>query len=161
LWIVYRDCDDHNRRTLRDRPCDWSRIWLFCGIRGAPALPYRGGISASGAGMDDLSAELGRICHPSAPVTVACPSYHRRRRVGRRDVLATPPAAAEGGASPGRTRARQLMIRFPQLPWLGILAVAISRILFRSHAPYDIDSVNFVLAMQRFDPSVHQPHPPG
>src|SRR6267143_4910795 len=40
-------------------------------------------------------------------------------------------------------------------------AVAISRFMFRSHYLYDLDSVNFALAMQRFDPRVHQPHPPG
>jgi hypothetical protein len=40
-------------------------------------------------------------------------------------------------------------------------AVAISRWVFRSHYLYDIDSVNFALAMRRFDPHVHQPHPPG
>lgn len=40
-------------------------------------------------------------------------------------------------------------------------AVAITRFLFRSHFLYDVDSVNFALAMQRFDPRVHQPHPPG
>src|SRR5580693_4058043 len=40
-------------------------------------------------------------------------------------------------------------------------ATAITRFAFRSHYLYDIDSVNFALAMKRFDPSVHQPHPPG
>jgi 4-amino-4-deoxy-L-arabinose transferase-like glycosyltransferase len=40
-------------------------------------------------------------------------------------------------------------------------AVAISRWVFRSHYLYDLDSVNFALAMRRFDPQVHQPHPPG
>jgi hypothetical protein len=40
-------------------------------------------------------------------------------------------------------------------------AVAITRFAFRSHYLYDIDSVNFALAMLRFDPRVHQPHPPG
>jgi hypothetical protein len=40
-------------------------------------------------------------------------------------------------------------------------AVAITRFMFRSHSLYDLDSVNFALAMQRFDPRVHQPHPPG
>ncbi len=40
-------------------------------------------------------------------------------------------------------------------------AVAITRWVFRSHYLYDLDSVNFALAMKRFDPSVHQPHPPG
>src|ERR1700761_7527761 len=40
-------------------------------------------------------------------------------------------------------------------------AVAITRFLFRSHYLYDLDSVNFALAMERFDPRAHQPHPPG
>lgn len=40
-------------------------------------------------------------------------------------------------------------------------AVALSRALFQSHYPYDLDSVNFVLALKTFDPEVHQPHPPG
>jgi hypothetical protein len=40
-------------------------------------------------------------------------------------------------------------------------AVAITRFVFRSHYLYDLDSVNFALAMLRFDPRVHQPHPPG
>jgi hypothetical protein len=40
-------------------------------------------------------------------------------------------------------------------------AVCASRLLFRSHDLYDLDSVNFGLALRRFDPSVHQPHPPG
>src|SRR4051794_4358553 len=38
---------------------------------------------------------------------------------------------------------------------------AISRYLFRSHLLYDLDSVNFALGTVRFDPTVHQPHPPG
>lgn len=42
-----------------------------------------------------------------------------------------------------------------------IAATALTRFAFRSHYLYDIDSVNFALAMERFDPSVHQPHPPG
>jgi Protein of unknown function (DUF2723) len=40
-------------------------------------------------------------------------------------------------------------------------AVAVSRFAFRSHDLYDLDSVNFALAIGRFDPQVHQPHPPG
>jgi len=40
-------------------------------------------------------------------------------------------------------------------------AVALSRYLFRSHVLYDLDSVNFALAMKRFDPGVFQAHPPG
>ena len=39
--------------------------------------------------------------------------------------------------------------------------VAITRFVFRSRYLYDLDSVNFALAMERFDPRVHQPHPPG
>jgi len=42
-----------------------------------------------------------------------------------------------------------------------IAATALTRMLFRSRFLYDIDSVNFALALRRFDPSVHQPHPPG
>lgn len=42
-----------------------------------------------------------------------------------------------------------------------MIAVAISRFWFRSHDLYDIDSVDFGLALRRFDPSVYQPHPPG
>lgn len=39
--------------------------------------------------------------------------------------------------------------------------IAVTRFLFRSHRLYDIDSVNFALAMERFNPAAHQPHPPG
>jgi 4-amino-4-deoxy-L-arabinose transferase-like glycosyltransferase len=39
--------------------------------------------------------------------------------------------------------------------------VALSRYVFRSHLLYDLDSVNFALGVARFDPTVHQPHPPG
>jgi hypothetical protein len=42
-----------------------------------------------------------------------------------------------------------------------IAATAMTRFAFRSHFLYDIDSVNFALALRRFDPVVHQPHPPG
>lgn len=45
--------------------------------------------------------------------------------------------------------------------WLLAGGVAISRFVFRSHDLYDLDSVNFALGMRRFDPWVHQPHPPG
>jgi hypothetical protein len=44
---------------------------------------------------------------------------------------------------------------------LFIALVAVSRFALRSHFLYDIDSVNFALALGKFDPSVHQPHPPG
>ena len=42
-----------------------------------------------------------------------------------------------------------------------VCTVALSRFAFRSRLLYDVDSVNFALALQRFDPRVHQPHPPG
>ena len=42
-----------------------------------------------------------------------------------------------------------------------VITVAITRFLFRSRYLYDLDSVNFALGMRRFDPSVHQAHPPG
>jgi hypothetical protein len=41
------------------------------------------------------------------------------------------------------------------------VAVALTRFIFRSREPYDLDSVNFALGIARFDPRVHQPHPPG
>ncbi len=40
-------------------------------------------------------------------------------------------------------------------------AVAATRFAFRSHDLYDLDSVNFALGIGRFDPTVHQAHPPG
>jgi hypothetical protein len=46
-------------------------------------------------------------------------------------------------------------------PWLLVCLMAISRFATRSHDLYDLDSVNFALGMERFDPGVHQPHPPG
>ncbi len=44
-----------------------------------------------------------------------------------------------------------------------LLAAAVfsTRFAFRSHWLYDLDSVNFALALDHFDPAVHQPHPPG
>ena len=46
-------------------------------------------------------------------------------------------------------------------PLLLASAVAISRLAFRTRELYDLDSVNFALGIARFDPQVHQPHPPG
>jgi Protein of unknown function (DUF2723) len=40
-------------------------------------------------------------------------------------------------------------------------AIAFTRFIFRSHDLYDLDSVNFALGIEHFDPRVHQPHPPG
>ncbi len=39
--------------------------------------------------------------------------------------------------------------------------VALTRFVFRSRYLYDLDSVNFALALEHFDPELHQPHPPG
>jgi 4-amino-4-deoxy-L-arabinose transferase-like glycosyltransferase len=45
--------------------------------------------------------------------------------------------------------------------WLLVVAVAITRIGFRSHFLYDLDSLGFALGVEHFDPRVYQPHPPG
>ncbi len=42
-----------------------------------------------------------------------------------------------------------------------VAATALTRFLFRSRLLYDLDSVNFALALDKFDPARHQPHPPG
>lgn len=42
-----------------------------------------------------------------------------------------------------------------------VITIGISRFAFRSHDLYDLDSVDFALAIGRFDPRVYQPHPPG
>lgn len=39
--------------------------------------------------------------------------------------------------------------------------VATTRLAFQSHLLYDLDSVNFALALEKFDPALLQPHPPG
>jgi hypothetical protein len=51
--------------------------------------------------------------------------------------------------------------RSPLWALLLVGAVALTRFVFRSHYLYDIDSVNFGLALRHFDPMVFQPHPPG
>jgi hypothetical protein len=51
----------------------------------------------------------------------------------------------------GRTRELALLMA----------TVAVTRYTFRSKYLYDIDSVNFALAIGHFNPSTHQPHPPG
>jgi hypothetical protein len=49
--------------------------------------------------------------------------------------------------------------------WTGcgvvVCLVALTRFFFRSHYLYDVDSVNFALALDHFDPTTYQPHPPG
>ena len=44
--------------------------------------------------------------------------------------------------------------------WL-VLAVAGTRYLFRTESPYLLDSINFILGVNEFDPARDQPHPPG
>ena len=63
----------------------------------------------------------------------------------------------------GLHRAGLLVLNVHQIRDSAILiaATALTRFVFRSRFLYDIDSVNFALALQRFDPAVHQPHPPG
>jgi hypothetical protein len=47
-------------------------------------------------------------------------------------------------------------------PLLGLLAVTfLSRIPFRAHIPYGLDSIQFVLGVENYDVRLHQPHPPG
>ena len=54
-------------------------------------------------------------------------------------------------------------LRYSRYRGLLVLAglLIVTRVACRSRYLYDIDSINFALGMQRFDPSVHQPHPPG
>jgi hypothetical protein len=51
------------------------------------------------------------------------------------------------------------------MPWKGLgwlaLAVFLTRAPFVPPTLEDYDSVNFALALERFDPLAHQPHPPG
>ena len=42
-----------------------------------------------------------------------------------------------------------------------VVLTCLSRIPFRLHVPYGLDSVQFVLALEKFDVRLHQPHPPG
>ena len=47
------------------------------------------------------------------------------------------------------------------LPWIFLLAGVITRIPFTSRFLLHMDSGQFVLALEKFDVTVHQPHPPG
>jgi len=46
-------------------------------------------------------------------------------------------------------------------PWIFLLAGVITRIPFTSRFLLHMDSGQFVLALEKFDVTVHQPHPPG
>lgn len=54
----------------------------------------------------------------------------------------------------------------PRVPRWG-LAIAVALIFLSAHLPFlaptleDLDSVNFALGVRHFDPTQHQPHPPG
>ncbi len=65
--------------------------------------------------------------------------------------------ADQAGAGSGRLCDRTRGTDFVSLA----LAIGVTRLIFRSRYLYDLDSVNFALALKRFDVSVHQPHPPG
>ncbi|MEW6728576.1 MAG: glycosyltransferase family 39 protein [Pseudomonadota bacterium] len=41
------------------------------------------------------------------------------------------------------------------------LLTLLTRVPFMSRAPYDMDSVNFLLGIAHYSPELHQPHPPG
>src|SRR5882672_800342 len=63
------------------------------------------------------------------------------------------PRAAHGGARASRREG-----------WfLGLLAlgVPLTRMPFHGNFLYHSDSINFALALDRFDLAAHQPHPPG
>ncbi|MBS1826021.1 MAG: DUF2723 domain-containing protein [Acidobacteria bacterium] len=47
------------------------------------------------------------------------------------------------------------------VPIVLVLLTAVTRYLTRSRVLYDIDSVNFAMGLDHWDPAVHQPHPPG
>jgi len=66
------------------------------------------------------------------------------------------------GLQPAGSRVRDPVAvrRVIEIPLLTSVLL-VSRVVFRSHYLYDLDSVNFALALRRFDPGVHQPHPPG
>ena len=51
----------------------------------------------------------------------------------------------------------------PKLLWASVLAVIffIAHVLFLPSTLEDIDSLNFALGLHDFDPTKHQPHPPG
>lgn len=47
------------------------------------------------------------------------------------------------------------------LPFSFFVITVVTRIIFRSHLLYHLDSGHFALALQNYDISAHQPHPPG
>jgi hypothetical protein len=71
------------------------------------------------------------------------------------------PVSPTGGSGGQIARLSWMKLRQARDPAILIVATALTRFVFRSHFLYDIDSVNFALALRRFDPVVHQPHPPG
>ena len=42
-----------------------------------------------------------------------------------------------------------------------LVATCLSRIPFRAHVPYGLDSIQFVLGLRHYDVRLHQPQPPG
>ncbi len=92
------------------------------------------------------------------------PAMHRADRIPTRGGLATlqapAPSIVIASVHPEEKSVNTRRYRVFDLALLSAL-VLVTRIAFRSHYLYDIDSINFALGMRRFDPSVHQPHPPG
>jgi hypothetical protein len=62
-----------------------------------------------------------------------------------------------------RLRARRFGAASPQCLWASALAVIffIAHLAFLPPTLEDLDSMNFALGVRDFDPSKHQPHPPG
>src|SRR5258706_7076712 len=60
------------------------------------------------------------------------------------------------------------MLSFREMRWTSkldclalVTATVLTRFATRSHSLYDLDSVNYALAIDHFDPAAHQPQPPG
>ena len=60
-------------------------------------------------------------------------------------------------------RGEQSLRIFTKLHWTSTLAIVfvLAHVVFLPSTLEDIDSLNFALAIHDFDPTRHQPHPPG
>jgi hypothetical protein len=105
-----------------------------------------------------LNPDSGRTAKPCSGITLLC--YATPAPVASAESLSQPSYPTR---PVGPSLATVAIVISRQKLELSLLAVgvALSRLAFRSHALYDLDSVNFALAIGRFDPRVHQPHPPG
>jgi hypothetical protein len=107
--------------------------------------------------MPPLYWWLVRLCYGCwrVPPSHGQPSAWRKAQIHSRGSPGRPPIGLSIAPKPTMTSRQALDTA------ILIAATALTRFVFRSHYLYDIDSVNFALALKRFDPSVHQPHPPG